>query len=167
MRNLHRIEKGLTLLIDVVITGFFAIILLLTILQVILRYGFNQALLGGNESMEGLFIYTTALGAATAIRRRQHISITYMVDKLPQGANKLADILAHLLVALINGVMIYYSLGWISKVGGHASPVMRVPEWLFQVSVPIGCSLVILYCLFNVALNLWNDQTAESGGWSC
>jgi len=164
MRVLQRIEKSLTLLIDVVISGFFAIILLLTILQVILRYGFNQALLGGNESMESLFIYTTALGAAAAIRRRQHISITYLVDKLPRRANWLADILAHLLVALVNGVMIYYSLGWIRQVGGHESPVMRVPEWLFQVSVPIGCSLVILYCLFNIILDIWADGTAESKG---
>ena len=158
-----RIEKGLTLAIDVVVSSFFALILLVTILQVILRYGFNQALLGGDEVMEGLFIYTTALGAATAIRRRQHISITFLVDRLPPVFNKAADVLVHLLVILVNVVMIHYSQGWIRQVGGHESPVMRVPEWLFQISVPLGCALVILYCLFNIFLILRREETGTEG----
>jgi TRAP-type C4-dicarboxylate transport system permease small subunit len=145
----------------VVIASFFASILLITILQVILRYVFNASVLGGNETMEALFIYTTAIGAAAAVRRRQHININYFVQLLPTWLQRLTDITAHLLVAFLNGVMIYYSINWISKVGTNESPVMRIPEWIFQLSIPIGCSLVIVFCLFNIVLIVWNDQPAE------
>jgi TRAP-type C4-dicarboxylate transport system permease small subunit len=141
-KMLQKIAYTLTVILDAVIASFFTAILLITILQVLLRYGFNQAVLGGNEAMESLFIYTTAIGAAAAIRRRQHININF------------ADVLVHLLVAFLNGVMIYYSAAWISKVGGNESPVMRIPEWIMQISIPVGCSLVIFYCLVNIILTI-------------
>ena len=75
--------KGLTTAVEVlskflewVITLCFFIILMLTIILVVLRYGFNESIIGGNELMEYLFIYTTAIGAAVALRRREHIKIT-------------------------------------------------------------------------------------------
>lgn len=151
----------LTMVLDVVIASFFASILLITILQVILRYVFNTSVLGGNEAMEALFIYTTAIGAAAAVRRRQHINIKYFVQLLPTSLQRLTDIFAHMLVAFLNGVMIYYSINWISKVGTNESPVMRIPEWIFQLSIPIGCSLVIAFCLFNIVLIVWNDQPGQ------
>jgi TRAP-type C4-dicarboxylate transport system permease small subunit len=142
----------LTLILDGVIAFFFAVILLITIFQVVLRYGFNASVLGGSEAMEGLFIYTTAIGAAAAIRRRQHININFMVKLLPVMLQRAADVLVHLLVAFLNAVMIYYSVAWIGKVGSNESPVMRFPEWTMQISIPVGCGLVIFYCLVNMAL---------------
>jgi TRAP-type C4-dicarboxylate transport system permease small subunit len=157
MESLKKTAQALSLALDGVIASFFAIILLITIIQVGLRYLFNSSMLGGNEAMEGLFIYTTAIGAAAAVQRRQHININYFVKKLPPMLLRLVDALAHLLVAFLNGIMIYYSLGWISKVGANESPVMRVPEWIFQISIPLGCSLVIIYCLVIVILDVYDD----------
>jgi TRAP-type C4-dicarboxylate transport system permease small subunit len=154
---LEKTEKAFTVILDAVVAFFFAVILLSTILQVILRYGFNASVLGAVESMETLFIYTTAIGAAAAVRRRQHISINFVVSLLPVFLMRIVDVVAHLLIAFINGVMIYFSIGWISKVGGNESPVMRIPEWIMQISIPIGCGLVILYCLFNVVLTIRGD----------
>jgi TRAP-type C4-dicarboxylate transport system permease small subunit len=151
---LEKIAHVLRIVLDGVIASFFAAILLVTILQVLLRYGFNSAVLGGNEAMEGLFIYTTAIGAAAAIRTRQHISINFLVNLLPVMLQKGADVLVHLLVAFLNVVMIYYSVAWISKVGSNESPVMRVPEWTMQISIPLGCGLVICYCFLNIILTI-------------
>jgi len=158
MKSLKKTAQALTVALDGVIASFFAIILLITIVQVGLRYLFNSSILGGNEAMEGLFIYTTAIGAAAAIQRRQHISINFFVLKLPPVFQRLVDALVHLLVAFLNGIMIYFSIGWISRVGSNESPVMRIPEWLFQISIPIGCSLVIIYCLVIIILDIWDEE---------
>jgi TRAP-type C4-dicarboxylate transport system permease small subunit len=166
MDLIRRIEHALTFALDVLISFFFTVILSITILQVLLRYGFNAAILGGNETMEGLFIYTTALGAAIAVRRRQHISIDIFLDKFPNLLRKTVDVFGLLMVAFLNAVMIYYSVPWIKKVGSHESPVMRIPEWTIQVSIPIGCGFVLIYCLYLILLlfidknqfKLQNDQ---------
>jgi TRAP-type C4-dicarboxylate transport system permease small subunit len=157
-----KIEKPLTFALDVFVSTCFAAILVLTILQVVLRYGLNAAILGGNEAMEHLFIYTTAIGAAIAVRRGQHIRISYFVDLLPDAVSRIVNVAALLLVAVLNGVMIYFSLPWIQKVGTNESPVMRIPEWIVQISIPVGCGLVILYCLYSAAkLFLLADEMGE------
>jgi TRAP-type C4-dicarboxylate transport system permease small subunit len=132
------------------ITLCFFIILLLTLILVILRYGFNEAIIGGNELMEYLFIYTTSVGAAVALGRREHIKITWFIDKLAPGFRKAADIAGFLLIGFINAVMIRYSIPWIRSVGGFESPVLRLPNRTGKLIIPIGCGLVILYCLYHV-----------------
>jgi TRAP-type C4-dicarboxylate transport system permease small subunit len=166
MEALKRVATSLTLILDAVIASLFAVILLITIMQVILRYVFNESIIGGNELMEGLFIYTTAIGSAAAIKRRQHINISYIVQQLPKFLQRLDDILVHALIAFLNGVMIFYSIRWISKVGSNESPVMRVPEWIFQISIPIGCGLVIVYCLIMIVLII-SEESAVQGDEAC
>jgi len=161
MELLKRFERKLALLLDTVIASFFAVILLITILQVILRYVFNESIIGGNELMEGLFIYTTAIGAAVAVRRRQHISISFVVQLLPKFLQRLDEVLVHALIAFLNGVMIFYSMRWISRVGSNESPVLRVPEWIFQISIPVGCCLVIVYCIVMILLAFSEEPAAR------
>lgn len=154
MISQKKILDALSIILDGVIASFFAAILLITILQVMLRYGFNSSVLGGNEAMEGLFIYTTAIGSAVAVRKRLHININYIVSLLPILIQRIVDVVVHLLIAFLNSAMIYYSVAWISKVGSNESPVMRIPEWTMQISIPVGCGLVIFYCLLNIILTI-------------
>ena len=161
MAFLKRAAHFSALVLDGVIASFFALVILITIMQVILRYVFNDSILGGNEAMEALFIYTTAMGAAVAVRRRQHININFVVKLLPPALERLADMIVHVLIAFLNGVMIYYSINWISKVGINESPVLRIPEWIFQISIPISCSFVIFYCLVIIVLDIWDEQPVK------
>jgi len=147
IEGIQRFKRILLIILQGIITGFFFIILMLTILLVILRYGFNTAIIGGNEAMEYLFIYTTAIGAAVALGKREHIKITYFVDKLPLAVKGVVNALDLILIGFINGVMIWYSVPWIKSVGSFESPVLRIPNRIIQASVPIGCGLVILCCL--------------------
>jgi TRAP-type C4-dicarboxylate transport system permease small subunit len=150
MKGLIAAVQFLSKFLEWVITLCFFVILMLTIILVVLRYGFNESIIGGNELMEYLFIYTTAIGAAVALGRREHIKIAWFVDKLSPAYRKIIDIFGFLLVAFINAVMIYYSVPWIRTVGGFESPVLRLPNRTIQIIIPIGCGLVILYCLYHI-----------------
>ena len=147
MIGIERFSRILLAILNGVITFFFFVIFLLTVLLVVLRYGFNTAIIGGNEAMEYLFIYTTAIGAAVALGRRNHIKITYFVDKLPGRLRRVVDVSDLVLIGFINGVMIWYGIPWIRSVGSFESPVLRIPNMIVQASIPIGCGLVILCCL--------------------
>ena len=144
----------LSSLLEWVITLCFFVILMLTIILVILRYGFNESIIGGNELMEYLFIYTTAIGAAVALGRRDHIKITWFVDQLPPIYRKIVNILGFFFIAIINVVMIIYSVPWIRTVGGFESPVLRLPNRLIQIIIPVGCGLVIFYCIYHIIMIL-------------
>jgi TRAP-type C4-dicarboxylate transport system permease small subunit len=158
VERLHNVEKVITRILKAVISLCFFIILLLTIVLVTLRYGFNTTIIGGNEAMEYLFIYTTAIGAAVSIGKREHIKITFLIDKLPAQYRKIIDIMGLLLVGFINGVMIWFSFPWIKSVGNHESPVLRIPNWIIQVIIPISCSLAVLYCLYQILLTIRKQE---------
>lgn len=166
-KPMNTLDKFLTRVLDAVVAVFFAAILAITLLQVTLRYGFNWGILGGNELMEFLFIYTTALGAAVAVRRKQHININCFIEALPKALYRFVDAFGWLSVAFLNGVLIWTSISWIRQVGGNESPVMRIPEWTVQISIPIGCGLVILYCLSNVAACFRQGHHKEDSEKTC
>jgi TRAP-type C4-dicarboxylate transport system permease small subunit len=163
MKGLRSAFEILGKFLEGLVTLCFFIILVMTIILVILRYGFNESIIGGNELIEYLFIYTTAIGAAAVLRRREHIKITWFIDKLSPVYRKIVDVLGFLLIALINGVMICYSIPWIRSVGGFESPVLRLPNRLIQIIVPIGCGLVILFCCYHLLRTVLGDEGSEAG----
>jgi TRAP-type C4-dicarboxylate transport system permease small subunit len=154
-------EKQLDRLLETIVTLMFVGILGLTVLLVVMRYGFNSSIIGDNEAMEYLFIYTTALGAAVSVGKGTHIRISFVADNLNEVPKRCVDTLGYLLIAFINAVMIYDSVPWIRSAGYFESPVMRIPNWMVQVSVPLGCGLVILYCLNHVVIE-WFGLSEKS-----
>ncbi len=148
MAHYQSVEQKITALFEGIISFFLLAIFLITVILVILRYVFNSTIIGANELITYLFIYTSAIGAAVAIRKREHIKITFIIDKLPSHSRQVIDVIDLLLVAFINALMVYYSLPWIAMVGWDESPVIRIPLGVVKASVPIGCSLAILYCLY-------------------
>ena len=164
MEALHWVERILTQILEGIITVFFFIILTITVLFVVLRYGFNESIIGGNEAMEYLFIYTTAIGAAISVAHREHIKITYLVGKFPPLLQKIVDSIGLFLVAFLNGVMIWLGIPWIKSVGSFESPVLRIPNRFIQASIPLGCGLVIVYCLYHVILNIFEKKSQVARG---
>jgi TRAP-type C4-dicarboxylate transport system permease small subunit len=128
---------------------------------VLLRYLFSSSITGANELVTILFVYTTAIGAAVAIGRREHIAIPLATETLSLRGQKLAEIIELLLVAIFNAVMFGYSIGWIRITGGYLMPATGLPRVVAQVSVPLGCGLAILYCLFRM-ISLTAQQTANA-----
>ena len=163
MNAIRRVMHMLAGVLEAFITLCFSVILVLTVVLVVLRYGFNASIMGGNELMEYLFIYTTAIGASVALAKRQHIKITWFVDKLSPPARRIVDAAALVLIAFINAVMIRYSVPWIRAVGGFQSPVLRLPNRAIQLIVPIGCGLVVLYCGYHLFRVLWGPPGPPEG----
>ncbi len=146
MKQLELFERGLARILEVILTASFFVIAGMVMLLVTLRYVFNSTIVGGNEFTAHLFIYTTALGAAVSLARSQHIAITVVVDALPPFLRRLADIAGILLIAALNGGLLVYSIEWLAQVGGFDLPVLNVPQGIVQVSVPIGCGFVLVFC---------------------
>jgi len=144
------IEARLNKALEGIVTLFFFCIFCLTVLLVVMRYGFNSSLIWGSEAMNYLFIYTTALGAAVSVSKGTHIRISFLVDYTRGRVRKCIDLLVFFLIGGVNAMLCWYSLPWIKAVGSFESPVMRIPMRVVQVTVPLGCALACIYCLFGM-----------------
>ena len=123
---------------------------------VALRYVFNSSIPGANEIVTMLFVFTTAIGAAIGVGRWEHIGITVFVDRFPKRVRWVLDMVRTGLVGGINGVVVFYSLGWIQTTGQFVMPSTGLPRMVVQVSIPIGCALATLFCIVRIA-RLYRD----------
>ena len=157
---------------EVAIVAALFVIFVLVVLLVVLRYVLNSTIVGGNESIVVLFIYTTSIGAAVAVSRKEHIAINVLVDRLAHRWRKYFELFGYALIALINLVMVWYSLTiWIPLTGRFVLPALQLPQGYAQAAVPIGCGLVALSSLCHIGMLLAGEsnpvvprrQTKESG----
>ncbi|MFC2115140.1 TRAP transporter small permease [Bacteroidota bacterium] len=148
------------LLVGLIAFCLFSIVILVMIL-VILRYGFNSTIVGANELIVILFIYTSAIGAAVVIGKKEHIAIPYFIDKLPASLRRIVDILNYILIAVLNGTIIWYGIRWIDITGSYLTAVLRIQQVYAQIIVPIGCGIAVLYCMYLIILTI-NPKKTEN-----
>jgi TRAP-type C4-dicarboxylate transport system permease small subunit len=140
---IDRMTRLLEGLLAALLFAMFAMVITL----VVLRYGFATTIIGGNEATIIAFIYTTAIGASIALSRDEHIAIAYFVEKLSPSAQLNLLKLRLSFLVIINVFIAAYALIWIQKTGGFMMPMLGAPQWVAQISVPLGCGLSAFYCL--------------------
>ena len=145
---MNRLAEKLARLLEDLLGYMFLVITVVTIVLVILRYFFGTTIVGGQEFIAFCFIYTSAIGAAVLLAKEEHIAIAVFLDLLSPQARRWLRRTNHLLVALLNGVLVVLSVPWIRSVGQFPSPVLRIPQGLVLLSLPLGCSLVVFYALW-------------------
>ena len=82
--------------IDVAAIAAFSGILFLVLAQVVFRYALNDPLTWSEELARYLFIWCAFLGWIIASRRASHLSITFVAERLPAGAQLALAIATHL-----------------------------------------------------------------------
>ena len=158
---MKRFHARLTCFLEALICISFFSLFLMVILLVGLRYIFNSSITGANEIITILFIYTTAIGSAIAVGQRSHISINILEGKLSQAwANFLVN-LQLVLVGLINLIIAWFSITWISKTGDNLMPTLGVTRSVVQISIPLGCGFAILYCITSSIVGLDKKNTSD------
>jgi TRAP-type transport system small permease protein len=123
-----------------------ALLCLITLANVLVRYLTNISFAFTEEISVWLMVVMTLFGSAAAFTRRQHIAITWFVEKLPPIA--LARARRWGLVASIIMFALLAALGtrmaWDDFAFDVTTPAMGLPQWLYTVWLPV-LSLLVLW----------------------
>jgi len=155
---MKKVELGLIKLLEIVCGLCFVVMFTLIVTQVALRYGFNESIGGANELATILFAYTSALGIAIGIARRDHMAISWFTERLGPTPRKLIDVVGLVLLTLINAVIFWYSIRWIDITGARMISVLQVPRWTAQIAIPIGTGASVVFCLIKLWLGFKGDE---------
>jgi TRAP-type C4-dicarboxylate transport system permease small subunit len=160
---MQKIENLLTRMLQFVLAMFLLAIVTIVVTLVVLRYLLGSSITGASELVTILFVYTTAIGAAVAIGKREHIAISVVSDALPVRLQRLLGIVEIVAVLGFNCVVLGYSMGWIRITGDYLMPATGLPRIVAQLSVPLGCGLAVVYGLFRlVSLAFAVDESRGS-----
>lgn len=74
-----------------------ALMVLLVFSNVVGRYGFGSGFAGAEEVARLLFVWLVFLGAILALRRRAHLGVELVVQRLPDGLRRACAVIVHAL----------------------------------------------------------------------
>jgi C4-dicarboxylate transporter DctQ subunit len=148
---LVRVERATSLLLDpilaavrVAVIALAAGIVLVTFVQVILRYVFNAAFFGAEELARFMFTWLIFLGATIALDRGMHFSVDTLVAKLPGPLKRLTFLAAQGFVFMVLGVLVVKGVQLTGLNWSQLSPAMQVPISISYAAIPTASALMIL-----------------------
>lgn len=128
----------------------------ITIVAVITRFVFNDALTITDELNMIFIVIVTFAGLSYAARNARHIRMSAIYDALPSKARKVLIIIISLITGLFMFVLSYYSYIYIVEVyqSGRILPALGIPVFYIYLWVPIGFAITGLQYIFTVVKNL-------------
>ena len=155
---MKRVEDVLIKTLEIAFSICLVFMFCLVVTQVLLRYGFGRSIGGANELATILFAYTSALGIAVAIARREHMAISGFVLRLSPRLRRIVDGAGLALLAILNAVIFFYSIKWIGTTGSGMISVLQIPRWTSQIAIPIGTGASALFCFIKLYLGIRGEE---------
>ncbi|MFV0490476.1 MAG: TRAP transporter small permease [Pseudorhodobacter sp.] len=123
-----------------------------TVLQVFLRFVFNNPTSWSEEIALLCLIWFGLLAVAIGIRRHQHVAITFLRDKLPPISAGFLDYAAQVAMGVFMFVVMYFGNDLIALAGIQVLPASRLPKWLLYLPAILGGALGVINAIANILL---------------
>ncbi|MBO0764998.1 MAG: TRAP transporter small permease [Hyphomicrobiaceae bacterium] len=132
-----------------VAAGAMALLGLITLANVVVRYLTNYSFAFTEEYSIALMVVVALLGTSIAASRNHHMRITWFVDGLPRplalGANVLAMLATAAMFLLLIGLGA--KLVWDEYRFEVLSPGLGEPQWIYTLTLPLFSVLVLVRVL--------------------
>lgn len=137
---------------NTVLLSSLALLIVLTVLQILLRNFFSTSISWVEPLNQHLVLVIGFVGAMVAGRNGEHISFDVFKRYLPEGSQRFFSILGAVLSALVCFWLAYICsemvyLDYLDPIPAFA----KVSQWVFEIFIPLGF-LVIGYRLIKYAM---------------
>ena len=146
IKILHLIEN-IAIIIPLII------VLIMTIINVVLRYVFLTGIIWSEEFIGFCMLMIGIIGAAACVRDKLNTSLDGVVCKLPLNLQRGFYFFVNILVIAMLGYFTYGGILFTKTVGTQQTFILNWPMKIFYAMIPIGCFL----CLVEQIINMIND----------
>jgi TRAP-type C4-dicarboxylate transport system permease small subunit len=145
VRPEHRFSESLTVALEYLSMACIALMTILVIAQVVLRYVFNDPLDWSEEMARIVFIYLAFIGIGAAYGRRRHMAIDALVILLPPRMKRgvefaVVGVASAFLVAVI--MLTARSMVELHRMD-VTTPALEYPMPFVYLIIPLGLSALI------------------------
>lgn len=143
IKILDRIEE------EILVAMFIAMVAII-FFQVIMRYVFNNSLEWSEELGKFLFVWVSWLGISIGHKRKEHIAITMVIDKISQKGRLICNILTEAILATICGVTAYYGILMIQVQQNVPYAAIKISTSWGYLSLVTGCTICMIISLVHL-----------------
>ena len=122
-------------------------LVVIVLYAVFMRYVLNSAPFWSEEIARYLMVWMALLATSAAMRRGQHIGLTFVVEKAGPRLRKVLNLLAYALVLLFFTVLLVKGIDMTIFVSPQRSPSVNIPMWIPYLSVPVAGFLMVVQTL--------------------
>ncbi len=144
-----------TRVLEYVCAALIALMAILLIIQVFSRYALHNPPDWTEELARTVFVYATFVGGALAVARNAHLKIDQLVLMMPANVQPWVRLFTNTVAIIFLGCVLYYSSTMLPRLAFQ--PLTSLPflskAWFFA-AVPVGCSLMLVYELQRVWVEL-------------
>jgi TRAP-type C4-dicarboxylate transport system permease small subunit len=146
-RILSACSRWCNLIAKAVVIGLMAVMSVVILVQVFLRYVVKASLPWSEELARYLMVWIGMLGASLALQEGRHIEVTLLLDRVPRLARKALTTIALLAVLAFLGLVLHQGLLLTGNIWAQRSPAMNLPMVIPYAAVPLGAVLMMIQVL--------------------
>ena len=123
-----------------------SVMAILVFVNVIARFIFNSPLAVADEMSCYLFVLMSFMGTAIAARRKAHLGLTIVTDKLSPSAARKVQVLMYIIAAVFCLLIVIFGIEMVMSqyALGQETATMQWPEWIYGLFVPVGAAFALL-----------------------
>lgn len=144
---MQRISKFLNRICEVTLIIVLAAMAVVVFLQVLFRYVLHLPLFWTEEFARYCLVWASLLGAAVALKRGEHIAVTFFLENCPKGVTRALTMVAQISVALILAVMVWGGVKLVLVTSAQISPALRIPMTVPYLALPIGSAVMLFHII--------------------
>lgn len=123
-----------------------SVMAVLVFANVIARFVFNSPLAVADEMSCYLFVLMSFMGTAIVARKKAHLGLTIVTDKLSPSAAKKVQVLMYIIAAIFCLLIVIFGVEMVISQHslGQETATMQWPEWIYGLFVPIGAAFAMI-----------------------
>ena len=140
-------------ILEGVMAFMLALMAILVLGNVVLRYGFNSGITVSEELARFLFVWLTFLGAILAMKENAHLGVDSLIRKVPFHVQKILYAVSAVLILICCGVLLKGSIAQTIINLDVPAPVTKIPmAALYGIGIvtSIGIGFIVAQNLFRL-----------------
>lgn len=130
-----------------------SIMVFIVLLQIIYRYLFNNPLGWSEEVTRYLFIYVIFLGAAIGVRKKIHVGVDILTERLQGTPKVILDYFVSTIIILFLMFVAYLGVHLSVSTLNQNSPALGIPIGLAYFAIPIGAFVSIIFVVEDMVVS--------------
>jgi TRAP-type C4-dicarboxylate transport system permease small subunit len=147
---MERISDVINRFTEIAVFIIISVMALDVFIEVIFRYVLLFPLFWTEEFARYCLVWSSLLAAGIALKRGQHIAVTFVAERFPKRIRVMAALLGDIFVATMLVVILWGGIYLVVLTRHQLSPAMRLPMSLPYIAIPTGSAIMLFHVLTSI-----------------